>query len=95
MVCTGEYIHCDSRKRAFLQYFANKYHSQITEHVASRTQDECILHFLQLPIEDPYLDDEGALGEGLLLDRLFHRNQLTAQVRSPINRYRLVRVAIR
>ena len=36
------------------------------EHVGSRTQDECILHFLRLPIEDPYLEDAshggGALG---------------------------------
>ena len=36
------------------------------EHVGSRTQDECILHFLRLPIEDPYLEDpesgSGALG---------------------------------
>merc|ERR1712110_640021 len=35
-------------------------------HVGSRTQDECILHFLRLPIEDPYLEDSenggGALG---------------------------------
>lgn len=26
-------------------------------HVKSRSQDECILHFLRLPIEDPYLED--------------------------------------
>lgn len=35
------------------------------EHVGSRTQDECILHFLRLPIEDPYLEsaeDNGWLG---------------------------------
>ena len=34
--------------------------------MGSRTQDECILHFLRLPIEDPYLEDAshggGALG---------------------------------
>uniref|UniRef100_A0A673CXY8 SWI/SNF related, matrix associated, actin dependent regulator of chromatin, subfamily c, member 2 n=1 Tax=Sphaeramia orbicularis TaxID=375764 RepID=A0A673CXY8_9TELE len=29
----------------------------VSEHVGSRTQDECILHFLRLPIEDPYLED--------------------------------------
>merc|ERR1712032_113505 len=38
----------------------------VCEHVGSRTQDECILHFLRLPIEDPYLEDPenggGALG---------------------------------
>ncbi|XP_076005884.1 SWI/SNF complex subunit SMARCC1b [Genypterus blacodes] len=31
--------------------------NKVSEHVGSRTQDECILHFLRLPIEDPYLDD--------------------------------------
>jgi len=37
--------------------------NKICEHVGSRTQDECILHFLRLPIEDPYLEkDDGALG---------------------------------
>ena len=30
--------------------------NKVCEHVGSRTQDECILKFLQLPIEDPYLD---------------------------------------
>ncbi|CAG7713858.1 unnamed protein product [Allacma fusca] len=40
--------------------------NKVCEHVGSRTQEECILHFLRLPIEDPYLDDPtsggGALG---------------------------------
>ncbi|KAL1493167.1 hypothetical protein ABEB36_011276 [Hypothenemus hampei] len=39
--------------------------NKVCEHVGSRTQDECILHFLRLPIEDPYLEDLescGALG---------------------------------
>uniref|UniRef100_A0A673YSZ8 SWI/SNF related BAF chromatin remodeling complex subunit C2 n=1 Tax=Salmo trutta TaxID=8032 RepID=A0A673YSZ8_SALTR len=31
--------------------------NKVSEHVGSRTQDECILHFLRLPIEDPYLED--------------------------------------
>ncbi|KAL3286498.1 hypothetical protein HHI36_001003 [Cryptolaemus montrouzieri] len=30
--------------------------NRVAEHVGSRTQDECILHFLRLPIEDPFLD---------------------------------------
>ncbi|CAH0562382.1 unnamed protein product [Brassicogethes aeneus] len=34
--------------------------NKVCEHVGSRTQDECILHFLRLPIEDPYLDDPDA-----------------------------------
>lgn len=39
--------------------------NKVSEHVGSRTQDECILHFLRLPIEDPYLQegDGGNLGE--------------------------------
>lgn len=37
--------------------------NKVCEHVGTRTQDECILHFLRLPIEDPYLeDDSGYLG---------------------------------
>ena len=37
--------------------------------MGSRTQDECILHFLRLPIEDPYLEDpehgtKGGIGGG-------------------------------
>ncbi|KAK1806610.1 hypothetical protein P4O66_005112, partial [Electrophorus voltai] len=37
--------------------------NKVSEHVGSRTQDECILHFLRLPIEDPYLESpEVALG---------------------------------
>ena len=37
--------------------------NKVCEHVGTRTQDECILKFLQLPIEDPYLENNGsALG---------------------------------
>lgn len=38
--------------------------NKVSEHVGSRTQDECILHFLRLPIEDPYLEqpEHGTLG---------------------------------
>lgn len=31
--------------------------NKVCEHVGSRTQDECILQFLRLPIEDPYLEE--------------------------------------
>uniref|UniRef100_A0A674MJS4 SWI/SNF related BAF chromatin remodeling complex subunit C1b n=1 Tax=Takifugu rubripes TaxID=31033 RepID=A0A674MJS4_TAKRU len=34
--------------------------NKVSEHVGSRAQDECILHFLRLPIEDPYLEDSSA-----------------------------------
>ncbi len=33
--------------------------NKVAQHVGTRTQDECILHFLRLPIEDPYLDEKG------------------------------------
>ena len=37
--------------------------NKVCEHVGTRTQDECILRFLQLPIEDPYLEgNHSALG---------------------------------
>jgi len=39
--------------------------NKVCEHVGSRTQDECILHFLQLPIEDPYLEDPESAGGAL------------------------------
>lgn len=34
--------------------------NKVSEHVGSRTQDECILHFLRLPIEDPYLEESSS-----------------------------------
>ncbi|XP_045454586.1 SWI/SNF complex subunit SMARCC2 [Melitaea cinxia] len=36
--------------------------NRVAAHVGSRTHDECILHFLRLPIEDPYLSDTSAGG---------------------------------
>lgn len=39
--------------------------NKVCEHVGSRTQDDCILHFLRLPIEDPFLEEPG-LGGGAL-----------------------------
>ncbi|OCH86857.1 SWIRM-domain-containing protein [Obba rivulosa] len=36
--------------------------SAIEEHVGSRTAQQCIRKFLQLPIEDPYLATEGNMG---------------------------------
>lgn len=39
--------------------------NKVSEHVGSRTQDECIMHFLRLPIEDPFLED-GSMALGPL-----------------------------
>lgn len=30
--------------------------NNVAEHVGTRTQDECIMHFLKLPIEDPFME---------------------------------------
>ena len=40
--------------------------NKVCEHVGSRTQDECILHFLRLPIEDPYLETPGDESNGVM-----------------------------
>ncbi|KAF9444677.1 SWIRM-domain-containing protein [Macrolepiota fuliginosa MF-IS2] len=36
--------------------------SKIEEHVGTRTSQQCIRKFLELPIEDPYLQTEGSMG---------------------------------
>lgn len=33
--------------------------NKVAGHVGTRTQDECILHFLRLPVEDSYLEETG------------------------------------
>ncbi|MFH4982734.1 hypothetical protein AB6A40_009443, partial [Gnathostoma spinigerum] len=37
--------------------------NKVSDHVGTRTQDECILRFLQLPIQDPYLEEGGVESE--------------------------------
>ncbi|KAG9071193.1 hypothetical protein KI688_008738 [Linnemannia hyalina] len=44
--------------------------SLVAEHVGTRSREQCILHFLQLPIEDPYL---GATSERELGPLQYHR----------------------
>jgi SWI/SNF related-matrix-associated actin-dependent regulator of chromatin subfamily C len=38
-----------------LEMFENDW-DKISDHVGTRAKDQCIVHFLQLPIEDPYLE---------------------------------------
>uniref|UniRef100_A0A914MUW0 SWI/SNF complex subunit SMARCC2 n=1 Tax=Meloidogyne incognita TaxID=6306 RepID=A0A914MUW0_MELIC len=38
--------------------------NQVSDHVGTRTQDECVMHFLQLPIQDPFLEEEMKGGKG-------------------------------
>lgn len=33
---------------------------KVAEHVGTRSKEQCVMHFLQLPIEDEYLDESGA-----------------------------------
>lgn len=40
--------------------------TQISEHVGTRTKEECVLQFLQLDIEDKYLEAENPVGLSLL-----------------------------
>ena len=35
--------------------------NKVAAHIGTRTQDECILHFLRLPIEDTYREDVSQL----------------------------------
>ncbi|VDN58910.1 unnamed protein product [Dracunculus medinensis] len=37
--------------------------NKVSDHVGTRTQDECIMKFLQLPIMDPYLEEGGPEAE--------------------------------
>ncbi|KAF5356787.1 hypothetical protein D9756_006550 [Leucocoprinus leucothites] len=36
--------------------------SKVEEHIGTRTSQQCIRKFLELPIEDPYLQTEGSMG---------------------------------
>ncbi|CAI5451379.1 unnamed protein product [Caenorhabditis angaria] len=38
--------------------------NKVCDHVGTRTQTECVMKFLQLPIQDPYLSEEGAAAIG-------------------------------
>ncbi|KAG0299572.1 hypothetical protein BGZ98_009926 [Dissophora globulifera] len=44
--------------------------NQVADHVGTRSREQCILHFLQLPIEDPYL---GGVTERELGPLQYHR----------------------
>ncbi|KAF9961564.1 hypothetical protein BGZ72_003170 [Mortierella alpina] len=44
--------------------------NQVAEHVGTRGREQCILHFLQLPIEDPYL---GGMTESELGPLRYHK----------------------
>lgn len=39
--------------------------NEIAEHVATKTKAQCILHFLQMPIEDTFLDGEDEIKDSL------------------------------
>ncbi|XP_077233305.1 DNA-binding family protein [Tasmannia lanceolata] len=39
--------------------------NEIAEHVATKTKAQCILHFVQMPIEDPFFEDKDKVDAGL------------------------------
>ena len=57
--------------------------NKVCEHVGTRTQDECILHFLRLPIEDPFFEDV-ELGSGGALGPLAYQPIPFSQAGNPI-----------
>lgn len=61
--CENEERSCGDKRYSRLLQGLEMYKddwNKVSEHVGSRTQDECILHFLRLPIEDPYLEDNSS-----------------------------------
>lgn len=56
--------------------------NKVCEHVGTRTQDECILHFLRLPIEDPFLED---FDTGSLNDKYVSLINNTVCIRTCVN----------
>ncbi|EFX80450.1 hypothetical protein DAPPUDRAFT_51378 [Daphnia pulex] len=57
--------------------------NKVCEHVGTRTQDECILHFLRLPIEDPFFEDV-ELGGGGAVGPLAYQPIPFSQAGNPI-----------
>ena len=57
------FIRCFFNEKKGLELHKDDW-NKVSEHVGTRTQDECIMQFLKLPIEDPYLenDNTGFLG---------------------------------
>nr|ACN33227.1 unknown [Zea mays] len=41
-----------------LEIFKGKEWHEIAEHVATKTKEQCMLHFLQMPISEPFLDGD-------------------------------------
>ncbi|VDN06388.1 unnamed protein product [Thelazia callipaeda] len=56
--------------------------NKVADHVGSRTQDECIMRFLQLPIQDPYLEEGGAENE--ILGPLAYQPLAFSQTGNPV-----------
>lgn len=40
--------------------------AKVAEHVGTRSKEQCVMHFLRLPIEDEYLDGGSGSGSGLV-----------------------------
>lgn len=58
--------------------------NQVADHVGTRTQDECILHFIQLPIHDPYLEESEVSGASNVLGPLAYQPVPFSQSGNPV-----------
>ncbi|CAI4222736.1 unnamed protein product [Auanema sp. JU1783] len=58
--------------------------NKVSDHVGTRTQDECILRFLQLPIQDPYLSGEEGVGATDVLGPLAYQPIPFSQSGNPV-----------
>ncbi|KAJ1913340.1 SWI/SNF and RSC complex subunit Ssr2 [Tieghemiomyces parasiticus] len=58
---------------------------RIADHVGTRTREQCITRFLQLPIEDPYLETAtGGDGAGVTGSLFQHQNLPFSQASNPV-----------
>lgn len=58
--------------------------NEIAEHVATKSKAQCILHFIRLPIEDPFLEDMEAAHSALTVQpsaAVVSKNQSTSPLR--------------
>jgi hypothetical protein len=53
---------------------------KVAEHVATKTREECVLHFLRLPIEEPFLEDN--------LTRALHPDEIEASCKQFNNTFK-------
>lgn len=64
-----------------LEQFDNEW-SEISKHVGTRTREECVMKFLQLDIQDPYMEENKAIGASSL--RAMGGREPISQMENPV-----------